>query len=78
MSAAMDLILVQKRASERNNENLRPLDRGALSLQAAIQMGRDLVEQLRPSILDNFGLFAALKWHLNRASAGSGGELSAH
>ena len=43
VSAAMDLILVQRRASERILVNLGPLDRGALSLHAAIQMGRDLL-----------------------------------
>ena len=35
-----------------------------------------MVEELRPSILDNFGLFAALKWQLKQASEGSGARLT--
>jgi signal transduction histidine kinase len=34
------------------------------SLTAAIDLKRELIENLRPTLLDNFGLFAALKWHL--------------
>jgi hypothetical protein len=30
-----------------------------------------MIEELRPSVLDNFGLFAALKWQLQRSTDGS-------
>lgn len=34
------------------------------------------MEELRPSILNNFGLFAALKWQLRQASDGSDATLT--
>src|ERR1700683_308528 len=37
------------------------------SLAAAIDLKRNLIESLRPSILDNFGLIAAFRWHLTQA-----------
>lgn len=76
VAAAMDLIQVQKRSSDLRLVNLGPLSRGTQSLQSAIEVGRRLVEQLRPSMLDNFGLFAALKWHLRQASKGSSAQLT--
>ena len=55
-------------------EQLMPLDvrlrqrltraRGVLS--NAITLERKILETLRPSILDNFGLFEAIKWEVNR------------
>jgi signal transduction histidine kinase len=41
------------------------------SLESAIDHSRRMVEQLRPSVLDNFGLFAALKWQVTSASYGT-------
>jgi signal transduction histidine kinase len=32
------------------------------TLETEIDLKRQLTEKLRPSILDNFGLFAALRW----------------
>jgi len=37
------------------------------SLASAIDMKRDIIEQLRPSLLDNFGLFEALRWYFKHA-----------
>jgi signal transduction histidine kinase len=36
-------------------------------LSAAIDMKRTMIEKLRPSLLDNFGLFAALRWLMKNA-----------
>lgn len=36
-------------------------------LNAAIDMKRTMIEKLRPSLLDNFGLFAALRWLMKNA-----------
>jgi signal transduction histidine kinase len=33
-------------------------------LRAAIDMKRELIENLRPTLLDNVGLFSTLRWHL--------------
>ncbi len=37
------------------------------ALGAAIDLKRNLIEELRPSLLDNFGLFAAYRWHVKHA-----------
>jgi signal transduction histidine kinase len=47
------------------------LDRAKTRLETAIDRSRQMIEEFRPSILDNFGLFAALKWQLQRSIAGS-------
>jgi signal transduction histidine kinase len=39
------------------------LVRARAALDAAIDLNRRMIEDLRPTLLDNFGLFAALKWH---------------
>jgi two-component system, NarL family, sensor kinase len=43
------------------------LERAQNALAAAIDLNRDLTESLHPSILENFGLTAAFRWHLSRA-----------
>ena len=42
------------------------LQRARQSLRAAIDLKRRLIEEMRPTLLDNVGLFAALKWHFAR------------
>jgi signal transduction histidine kinase len=42
------------------------------SLTAAIDLKRELIENLRPTLLDNFGLFAALKWYLEHFCKAAG------
>lgn len=42
------------------------LQRARQSLRAAIDLKRKLIEEMRPTLLDNVGLFAALKWHFAR------------
>lgn len=52
-------------------------DLGGLMVSAAMDLTS--VRQrlpLRPSILDNFGLFAALKWQLKKASEGTSAQLT--
>jgi signal transduction histidine kinase len=36
------------------------------TLEQAIDLERRVIEELRPSILDNFGLFAALQWQIKK------------
>lgn len=62
VSAVMDLgWLEQHQGSADVGERLARV-RGALA--AAIDLKRNLTEDLRPSLLDNFGLFAAYRWHV--------------
>jgi signal transduction histidine kinase len=65
VSAAMDLGWAESHWS--SPDLIARLRRVGLSLAGAIDMKRDIIEQLRPSLLDNFGLFEALRWHLKHA-----------
>jgi signal transduction histidine kinase len=70
VSAVMDLgWLEQHHASHELGERLRRV-RGALA--AAIDMKRNFIEELRPSLLDNFGLFAAYRWHVKQSCQRAG------
>lgn len=62
VSAVMDLGWIEQHVEPGElTERLRRV-RGALA--AAIDLKRNLIEDLRPSLLDNFGLFAAYRWHV--------------
>ena len=81
VSALMDLGSVQQLQHDINGPARQRLDRVKETLEAAIDLKRRVIEELRPSILDNFGLFAALRWHLRRLYEGSNilrGSLSRH
>ena len=70
VSAAMDVgWLEQHHASAELGERLARV-RGALA--AAIDLKRNLIEDLRPSLLDNFGLFAAYRWHVKHSCLQAG------
>src|ERR1700733_5538179 len=66
VSAIMDLGWVNGHSLPAEDVNKR-LTRVHQALTSAIDLKRDLIESLRPSILDNFGLIAAFRWHLTQA-----------
>jgi signal transduction histidine kinase len=47
------------------------------TLRSAIDLKRKIIEELRPSLLDNVGLFAALSWEFRQTCARSGLQCSA-
>jgi signal transduction histidine kinase len=62
VSAMMDLSWIKQ---HRGSDGVAAkLERVHQSLAAAVDLKRNLIESLRPSILDNFGLAAAFRWHL--------------
>ena len=71
VGAAMDLTSVRLQLPSLPPELQTQLDRVHQTIQAAVDRSRQMTEELRPSILDNFGLFAALKWQLKRSSRNS-------
>lgn len=71
VAAAMDLSWASRLILRSFSESRPPLERAKTTLELAIVRSRQMIEELRPSILDNFGLFAALKWQLQRATYGS-------
>jgi signal transduction histidine kinase len=71
VSAVMDLSAACGRMTHVDPHVKAQLERVRVTLESAIDVSRRMVEELRPSILDNFGLFAALKWQLKKASRDS-------
>jgi signal transduction histidine kinase len=66
VSAVMDLGWVAHHLDAVDDIRQR-LNRVRDMLAAAIAMKRNMIEELRPSLLDNLGLFAACQWHLKQS-----------
>jgi signal transduction histidine kinase len=65
-AAIMDLDAVRRIKPPLSQNALDRVERVKRTLEQAIDMKRRVIEELRPSILDNFGLFAALRWQLKK------------
>lgn len=65
-AAVMDLDAVRRIRPSLTQSALNRVDRVKETLEQAIDLKRRVIEELRPSILDNFGLFAALRWQLKK------------
>jgi signal transduction histidine kinase len=65
-AAAMDLDSVRRVKPALSQNALERLDRVKKTLEQAIDLKRRVIEELRPSTLDDFGLFAALRWQLKK------------
>jgi hypothetical protein len=63
VGAMMDLAWIKQRM-EAHGEMGEKLARAQQTLSQAISRTRRMVEELRPSLLENVGLFAALRWHV--------------
>ena len=70
VSAVMDVGWVEQRLTDADVG--ARLKRARQSLSAAIDLKRNLTEELRPSLLDNFGLFAAFRWHVKHTCSRAG------
>ena len=70
-AAVMDLDAVRRIKPPLTQSALIRVDRVKRTLEHAIDLKRRVIEELRPSILDNFGLFAALRWQLKKTWADS-------
>jgi signal transduction histidine kinase len=66
-SAIMDLTSAVHHLQTLSPEVRLRFDRIRTTLETAVDHSRRMVEELRPSILDNFGLFAALQWQLKKS-----------
>ncbi len=66
VSAVMDVGWMEHHG-DLPSELKQRLSRVRHALAAAIDLKRNLIEELRPSLLDNFGLFAAYRWHIKHA-----------
>jgi signal transduction histidine kinase len=70
-AAVMDLDAVRRVIPALSQTALNRVDRVKRTLEQAIDLKRRVTEELRPSILDNFGLFAALRWQIKKTWADS-------
>jgi len=77
VSAVMDLAWIDQRLGASFDADSRAkFVRVQQCLRAAIDLKRTIIERLRPSLLDNFGLFAALRWLFGKTCADAGLVLS--
>lgn len=66
VAALMDISFATDRAVAADPGVSVQLERAKTTLKSAIDVTRRMVEEMRPSMLDNFGLFTALRWELRR------------
>ena len=67
IGAVMDLSMLVPRIASLGPDAQEKMLRIRRALGEAIEISRRLTEQLRPSLLDNVGLFTALRWQLRNA-----------
>jgi signal transduction histidine kinase len=77
VAAAMDLGSLTAELSG-NGPFEQRLRRAHLAMMSAVDLKRRLSEELRPSLLDNIGLFAALRWHTRHGCSQSVATCSEH
>lgn len=59
----MDISQIRKRLAAANDPDLQPhWERVEQALGAGLELKRRVIEELRPTLLDNMGLFTALRW----------------
>jgi signal transduction histidine kinase len=64
IASAMDVTILRHRFAGSDPDSASKFDRLARSLNGAIDMMRRVTEELHPTLLDNVGLFAAIRWHI--------------
>jgi len=72
VGARMDISWVEQHLAESDPAMKLRLNRAQQNLATSIDMKRRIIEELRPTLLDNVGLFAALRWQL-KVTCGAAG-----
>jgi signal transduction histidine kinase len=72
VAARMDLSWLQQRLTTDDPAIEQRFKRIHESLSAGVEFKRRVVEELRPTLLDNMGLFSALRWQLKETCRRSG------
>ena len=70
VAAVMDLAAAAAHLPSLDLHAQQQLARANTALQSAISSSRELMEELRPSLLDNVSLFTALRWKIQRVGEG--------
>lgn len=69
IGAMMDVAWIEQHDSQLSADTTMRLGRVKDGLRGAIDLARRMVEELRPTLLDSVGLFAALSWQFKRGCA---------
>jgi signal transduction histidine kinase len=72
VAARMDLSWLQQRLPTNNPSIEQRFKRIHESLSAGVDLKRRVVEELRPTLLDNMGLFAAVRWQFKETCRRAG------
>ncbi|MEO8674564.1 MAG: CHASE3 domain-containing protein [Casimicrobiaceae bacterium] len=65
VSAKMDVAWVEERLQARDAQSAGKLQRALQVLDDGVQIKRRIIEELRPTLLDNLGLSAAIDWQVH-------------
>ena len=76
ISAKMDLSWALARIRESHPVAAEKLKRALAALDDGVEVKRRIVDDLRPALLDNLGLGAAITWHVEQMSERSGLQCS--
>jgi signal transduction histidine kinase len=71
VAAIMDIAWLESHIEADRADSLLKLGRARHALRGAIDMNRKLIDELRPTLLDDVGLFAALSWQLKKTWGGA-------
>jgi signal transduction histidine kinase len=72
VGARMDISWAEQYLTGDYPELKQRLRRVQQNLSAGVDLKRRIIEELRPTLLDNVGLFAALRWQLKETCGGAG------
>ncbi len=72
VGARMDLSWAEQHLTGDNADLKRRLHRVQQSLSAGVDLKRRIIDELRPTLLDDIGLFAALRWQLKETCGRAG------
>jgi signal transduction histidine kinase len=72
VGARMDISWAEQHLSRDDPDMKQRLHRVQQNLSAGVDLKRRIIEELRPTLLDNVGLFAALRWQLKETCGNAG------
>jgi signal transduction histidine kinase len=76
VSAKMDVSWAEERLRKFDSDAAAKLRRALESLDAGVALKRRIIEELRPTLLDNLGLGAAIEWQAHQVCDRAGIDLS--
>jgi signal transduction histidine kinase len=72
VGARMDISWAEQHLTKDNPDLKVRLHRVQQNLSAGVDLKRRIIEELRPTLLDNVGLFAALRWQMKETCGNAG------